>query len=182
MKSVVSILLSTFLLVGLNGCVSNPEATQAEFDQRSPQRLCMHYLTTDGLNIYRPYSKRAIIKRNIDCRPYAEMARIAYENERAMWNSLYGAVGALDTALGTNQSSTYSSSGTSLSSGYTKVCRYDGMSGPSALTVLANSICPLSHSHNISGMTKICNYPNAMGGPKAITVSTMDSCPLNYPG
>ncbi len=95
---------------------------------------------------------------------------------------ILGALLAIENSRTGNTGSTYSSSGTSLSSGFTKVCYYDGMSGPSALTVFANSICPLSHSHNISGMTKVCNYPNAMGGPKAITISTMRNCPLNYPG
>ena len=181
MNKFYSAVFGIFLLLGLSNCISNPEATQADYDRGTPESLCMHYLTTDALNIYRPYSRRAIIKRNIDCTPYVAMARLSYERERAMWNDLYGLVDALGST-GTNQSTSYSSTGKSLSSGFTKVCSYHGIGGPSALTVPANSICPMSHSHNISGMTKVCNYPYAMGGPKAITVSTMRNCPLNYPG
>ena len=96
---------------------THPQATQADIDSKTPESLCMHYLTTDALNIYRPYSRRAIIKRNIDCRPYVEMARLSYERERAMWNDLYGAVGALGNSGRTTQSS--SSIGTSLSTGFT---------------------------------------------------------------
>ena len=156
MSKIYTALLGLFLFVVLNACVSNPEATQAEYDRGTPESLCMHYLTTDALNIYRPYSKRAIIKRNIDCRPYVGMARLSYERERAMWNDLYGLLDALGST-GNNQSTSYSSSGNSLSSVFTKVCRYHGISGPSALTVPSTSICPYSHTHNISGMTKVCS-------------------------
>ena len=166
-------------MIGLNGCVSNPAETQARFDRMNQQDLCMDYLYYDWMNIYQQYRENSIIKRQIDCRPYVEMAAYKYQRDRAAWNAAYGALGVLSNPGG---STSYGSSGTSLSSGFTKVCYYDGMSGPSALTVLSTSICPLSHSHNISGMTKICNYPNAMGGPKAITISTMSMCPLNYPG
>ena len=44
----------------------------------------------------------------------------------------------------------------------------------------ATSICPLTHSSNITGFTKVCNYPNAIGGPKAITVSSTAICPIKY--
>ncbi|MDA9654372.1 hypothetical protein N9T13_02060 [Candidatus Pelagibacter sp.] len=33
---------------------------------------------------------------------------------------------------------------------------------------------------NITGFTKVCNYPNAIGGPKAITVSSTSICPIKY--
>ena len=72
------------------------------------------------------------------------------------------------------------STGTSLSTGFTKVCYYDGIGGPSALTVSSTSICPLTYSNNISGFTKICHYPNEIGGPKALTVSSTSICPLTY--
>ena len=78
-------------------------------------------------------------------------------------------------------SNTSTKSGTSLSTGFTKVCYYDGVGGPSALTVRSTSICPLTYSHNVSGFTKICHYPKAMGGPKALTVPSTSICPINYP-
>ena len=179
MKNILSIIFGSFLMIGLNGCVSNPAETQARYDRMNQQDLCMDYLYYDWMNIYQQYRENSIIKRQIDCGPYVEMAAYKYQRDRAAWNAAYGALGVLSNPGG---STSYGSSGTSLSSGFTKVCYYDGMSGPSALTVLSTSICPLSHSHNVSGMTKICNYPNAMGGPKAITISTMSMCPLNYPG
>ncbi len=86
----------------------------------------------------------------------------------------------LNQSMNTNTTNT-TSYGTSLSTGFTKVCYYDGVGGPSALTVSSTSICPLTHSHNISGFTKICHYPKAMGGPKALTVPSTSICPLSYP-
>jgi len=120
----------------------------------------------------------AIKKRGIDCRPYVEMAAYKYNRDRAAWDTMYRAVDALGAPKKTNQS-TYSSGTTS--NGFTKVCYYNGMNGPSALTVSSLAICPLSHSHSVTGMTKVCNYPNGLGGPKAITISTMRNCPLTYP-
>ena len=179
MRTIISIVCGSFLLALLNGCVMSREEAAAYYGGFSDQELCMSYLTADPINIYQSDRRAEINKRRLDCSPWSEMARLKYQQERAAWDAAYGIVGALGNSGG---STSYSSSGTSLSSGFTKVCYYDGMSGPSALTVLSTSICPLSHSHNISGMTKVCNYPNAMGGPKAITVSTMHGCPLNYDG
>lgn len=64
--------------------------------------------------------------------------------------------------------------------GITKVCYYDGIGGPSALTVPSSSICPLNHK-KMSGFTKICEYPNSIGGPKALTVPSTSICPVSYP-
>ena len=180
MKKIRTSLLGLLLLIGLNNCVSNPEATQANYDRMNQQDLCMSYLYYDWMNIYQSYRAEAIRKRGIDCRPYVEMAAYKYNRDRAAWNSMYRAIDSLGT-VGNTQSSSSSSTGKSLSTSITRVCYYDGMSGPSALTISAGSICPITHSHNISGMTKVCNYPYAMGGPKAMTWSTMKNCPLSYP-
>ena len=179
MRKICKVLFGFFLLIGLNNCVSNPEATQARFDGKNVQDLCMDYLYYDWMNIYQSYRAEAIKKRGIDCRPYVEMAAYKYNRDRAAWDTMYRAVDALGAPKKTNQS-TYSSGTTS--NGFTKVCYYNGMNGPSALTVSSLAICPLSHSHSVTGMTKVCNYPNGLGGPKAITISTMRNCPLTYPG
>ena len=86
---------------------------------------------------------------------------------------------SLGQALSTPTPTT--STGYSTSTGFTKVCYYNGVGGQSAITVPSTSICPLTHAHNVSGFTKICSYPNAMGGPKALTVSSTSICPLTYP-
>ena len=85
---------------------------------------------------------------------------------------------ALGALAGSNQTTT--STGTSLSTGFTKVCYYNGVGGQSAITVASTSICPITNSSNVSGFTKVCNYPNAMGGPKALTVSSTSICPIKY--
>ena len=178
MKKFHATLLGLFLLIGLNNCVSNPEATQASFDRKNKQDLCMDYLYYDWMNIYQSYRATAIKKRNIDCRPYVEMAAYKYNRDRAAWDTMYRAVDALGTVGSTQQ--TYSS-GTS-STGFTKVCYYQSAMGNSALTISSLSICPISHTPNISGYTKVCNYPNAMGGAKALTIKQLSICPINYPG
>jgi len=178
MKKILGAVFGSLLLVGLNSCVSNPEATQAQYDNYSEQDLCMGYLYYDWMNIYQQYRANAIKKRGIDCRPYVEMAAYKYKRDRAAWDTMYRAVDSLGTSRRTTQSS--SSTGTR-SIGFTKVCYYEGTGGQSALTVLSTSICPLSHSHNVAGFTKVCNYPNAMGGPKAITYPSLSICPMSYP-
>ena len=86
---------------------------------------------------------------------------------------------SLGQALSTPTPTT--STGYSTSTGFTKVCYYNGVGGRSAITVPSTSICPLTYSHNISGFTKVCHYPNAFGGPKALTVKSPSICPLTYP-
>mgnify|MGYP001485014516 CR=1 FL=1 len=95
------------------------------------------------------------------------------------WQDLSRGLNDINNALyGTNNtSSSYSNNSTN--TGFTKVCYYNGVGGQSAITVPSTSICPLTHTHNISGFTKICSYPNAMGGPKALTVSSTSICPLS---
>ena len=81
-----------------------------------------------------------------------------------------------------SQQPTYSNT-TNLSTnvGLTKVCYYSGASGPSALTVRSTAICPITHTHNVTGLTKVCTYNNEVGGPKAITVRSTAICPIRYP-
>ena len=95
MKKIRLKLLGLFLLIGLSNCVSNPEATQASFDKMHKQDLCMDYLYYDWMNIYQSYRAEAIKKRNIDCRPYIEIAAYKYKRDRAAWDEMYRAVEAL---------------------------------------------------------------------------------------
>ena len=170
MKSFLMLAISMFALINLNACMTTQQAA-IKYNSMSQKKLCVDYYKFPDYNIWQGDRRAAIIRRGIDCSPYmAEGLRKA----RGMR--------ALQAGLNTlaNQP-TYPSTGTSLSTGFTKVCYYDGVGGPSALTVRSTSICPLTYSHNVSGFTKICHYPKAMGGPKALTVRSTSICPINYP-
>ena len=147
MEKILGVVFGSLLLVGLNSCISNPEATQADYDRGTPESLCMHYLTTDALNIYRPYSRRAIVKRNIDCTPYVAMARLSYERERAMWNDLYGAVGSLSNTGTTTQSNSSNSFKRQEVNGQTKICYYQTLGGVKAYNTTATTLCPMSYPY-----------------------------------
>jgi len=162
---------SMFALINLNACMSTQEAA-SKYDAQSEKELCITYYSLPDYNFWQADRRASIIRRGIDCSPYmAEGLRKA----RAL-NALEAGAYALS-----QPSNTSTKSGTSLSTGFTKVCYYDGVGGPSALTVRSTSICPLTYSHNVSGFTKICHYPKAMGGPKALTVPSTSICPINYP-
>ena len=175
MRKFFILTFSIFALIHLSGCMTSQEA-RAKFNTQSKERLCMDYLTLPTYNIYYEDRRAVIINKGIDCSPYAAQAQAKLQSDQALMNALV----ILNQSMNTNTTNT-TSYGTSLSTGFTKVCYYDGVGGPSALTVSSISICPLSYSHNISGFTKICHYPNAIGGPKALTVSSVSICPLNYP-
>ena len=169
MKRFLMLAFSMFALINLNACMTTEQAA-IKYNSMSQKKLCVDYYKFPDYNIWQGDRRAAIIRRGIDCSPYmAEGLRKA----RAMR--------ALQAGLNTlaNQP-TSPSTGTSLSTGFTKVCYYDGIGGPSALTVSSTSICPLTYSNNISGFTKICHYPNEIGGPKALTVSSTSICPLTY--
>ena len=72
------------------------------------------------------------------------------------------------------------SSSSNVTSGFTKVCYYNGVGGQSSRTVSSTSICPLTNSSGMSGFTKVCTY-NTIGGKKAITVNSVSLCPIAYP-
>ena len=169
MKRSLMLAFSMFALINLNACMTTEQAA-IKYNSMSVKKLCVDYYKFPDYNIWQGDRRAAIIRRGIDCSPYmAEGLRKA----RAMR--------ALQAGLNTlaNQPAN-TSTGTSLSTGFTKVCYYDGIGGPSALTVSSTSICPLTYSNNISGFTKICHYPNEIGGPKALTVSSTSICPLTY--
>tara|TARA_Y100000294_G_C8391096_1_gene270817 strand:- start:87 stop:602 length:516 start_codon:yes stop_codon:yes gene_type:complete len=170
MKRFFMLAFSMFALINLNACMTTQEAA-AKYDAQSEKELCINYYKFPDYNIWQADRRASIIRRGIDCSPYmAEGLRKA----RAL-NALESGL----TILANQEANT--STGTSLSTGFTKVCYYDGVGGPSALTVSSVSICPLTYSHNISGFTKVCHYPKAMGGPKALTVPSTSICPINYP-
>ena len=124
------VLFLSFLLlsfINLSGCMTVEEA-QARFDRESPQELCMDYLTKPTYNIWYEDRRNAIIRRGIDCTPYAALAQAKIQSDQAFTN----AVIAFNQSLYSNSTSSYS---TSQNSGFTKVCYYDGVGGPSALTI-----------------------------------------------
>jgi len=89
--------LSLIILIAilLNGCVSNPIETQAKFDKKSETDLCMDYLYYDWMNVYQKYRAEAIRKKQIDCRPYIEMAAIKYKKDKIALQNLYNAIDTL---------------------------------------------------------------------------------------
>ena len=147
MRTIISIVCGSFLLALLNGCVMSREEAAAYYGGFSDQELCMSYLTADPINIYQSDRRAEINKRRLDCSPWATMARLKYEQERAAWDAAYGAVGSLNNSSGSTQSSS-SSGGTfknEVTSGMSKVCFYNTLSGIKAYNTSANSICPLSY-------------------------------------
>ena len=164
------IILSILTCIGLSGCMTAQEAAM-KYDSQPASQICYDYFNLPEYNIWQPDRKASIIRRNLDCTPY--MAK-ALRDKRVTEGLL-----SLGQALSTPTPTT--NTGISTATGFTKVCYYDGVGGPSALTVSSTSICPLTHSHNISGFTKICHYPNEIGGPKALTVRSTSICPISYP-
>tara|TARA_B100001996_G_scaffold1091_1_gene1022 strand:+ start:112 stop:606 length:495 start_codon:yes stop_codon:yes gene_type:complete len=162
-----------FALINLSACMTTEEAA-AYYDSMSAKELCTSYFSNEDYNIWQPDRLASIKRRGLDCNPYVAEGLRKKRASRAF----EAALGAAAAGLGNTQST---STGTSLSTGFTKVCYYDGVGGRSALTVSSTSICPLTNTTNITGFTKVCEYPNAMGGPKALTVSSTSICPLSYP-
>ena len=173
MKKTFTLAFLVFAFINLSGCMTAQEAAQY-YDSMSEKELCTSYFSNENYNIYQPDRLASIQRRGLNCNPYmAEGLR-----KKNALRALEAGLSAASTSLGNQQST---STTTSLSTGFTKVCYYDGVGGPAALTVSSTSICPLTYSHNISGFTKICHYPNSMGGPKALTVPSTSICPLSYP-
>ena len=108
-----------------------------KFDQQSSKELCMNFLSLPDYNYWYEDRKASIIRRNIDCSPYAADA---YKKAKAL-NALEGTLSTL------SQQQPTTSTGTSLSTGFTKVCNYpNAMGGPKALTVSSTSICPVKYN------------------------------------
>ena len=170
MNKVSKLLIAFVALINLNACMTTEEAA-AKYNSMSAQELCTSYYSNEDYNIWQPDIRASIQRRGLNCSPYVAEGLRKKSNSRAF----EAALGAL---AGSNQTTT--STGTSLSTGFTKVCYYNGVGGQSAITVASTSICPITNSSNVSGFTKVCNYPNAMGGPKALTVSSTSICPIKY--
>ena len=170
MKILTKILFSAFILLSMNGCMTAQEAAM-KYDAMPASKLCFAYYSLPDYNIWQSDRAASIRRRGLDCSPYMAEGLAKRRSTEALIS--------LGQALSTPTPTT--STGYSTSTGFTKVCYYNGVGGQSAITVSSTSICPLTHSHNISGFTKICHYPNAMGGPKALTVNSTSICPLTYP-
>ena len=169
MKKILGVIVLGLLL---QGCATTEEIA-AEYDNMSEERLCIFRYKFPDYNHWMPHVVSAIKRRNIDCSPYAAEGT----RQGRVLNALEAGTSAAAKTLGNQQNTT---TGTSLSTGFTKVCYYNGVGGQSAITVASTSICPVTNSSNVSGFTKVCNYPNAMGGPKALTVSSTSICPVKY--
>ena len=170
MKKLLTLIFSMVALLNLSACMTTQEAA-IKYNNQPASKLCYDYFNLPEYNIWQGDRRAAIIRRGIDCTPY--MAK-ALRDRRI-------SEGLMSLGMALSQPTPTTSTGYSTSTGFTKVCYYDGVGGPSAITVSSTSICPLTHSHNISGFTKICHYPKAMGGPKALTVPSTSICPLSYP-
>jgi len=170
MRKITTILFLISLL-GLNSCMTTQEAA-ATFDKQPASKLCFDYYYASGLNVYQPDRKASIERRRLDCSPWMYDA---LRKKNAEANALLGVGQAL------SQPKTYSTTGTNLKTGFTKVCRYNGPGGPAAMTVSSTAICPATMNINIAGPTKVCYY-DEIGGRKAITVRSTSICPINFPG
>tara|TARA_B110000483_G_C17814147_1_gene396363 strand:- start:52 stop:567 length:516 start_codon:yes stop_codon:yes gene_type:complete len=170
MKKLSKLLIAFIALINLSACMTTQEAA-AKYDAMSSQDLCMAYISNENYNIWQPDRLASIQRRGLDCRPYLAAGMRKKNASRAFEAALGAAAAGSQTTVPT---------GTSLSTGFTKVCYYNGVGGQSAITVASTSICPVTNSSNVSGFTKVCNYPNAMGGPKALTVSSTSICPVKY--
>ena len=142
------------------------------FEAQPASKLCWDYYYASGLNVYQPDRKASIERRKLDCTPWKYDALRKKNNEAS---ALLGVGQAL------SQTNTYSSAGTNLKTGFTKVCRYKGPGGPAAMTISSTALCPPTMNINVIGATKVCNY-NEMGGKKAITIRSTEICPLSFPG
>ena len=164
----ITVLIS---LIILQSCMSPQEAARY-YDSQSAKKICTSYYALPDYNINQGYREDSIQRRGIDCSPYVAAGLRKKRLNQALIN--------MGTAM--SQQPTYSNT-TNLSTnvGFTKVCYYSGASGPSALTVRSTAICPITHTHNVTGLTKVCTYNNEVGGPKAITVRSTAICPIRYP-
>ena len=152
MKNILGAIFGSLLLVVLNSCASSPEQKQAKqnyYDAQAPMTVCMGYMTNDWFNVNQKYREQSIIKRNIDCRPYIELAARKHAMDRAAWDSLYRAVDSLGTSGTTTQSSSSSSSSfkTEEINGTTKICYYQTLSGVKAYNTTATTLCPMSYPY-----------------------------------
>ena len=168
MKKLLGIIVLGLLL---QGCATTEEIA-AEYDNMSEERLCIFRYKFPDYNYWMPHVKSAIKRRNIDCSPYAAEGK----RQGRVLNVLEAGTSAAASTLGNQQNT---STGTTLSNGFTKVCYYSGVGGRSAITVSATAMCPQSHSHNITGQTKVCLY-DGDSGQKALTVSSGSMCPARY--
>lgn len=170
LNKIIRILFLFIVLIILQSCMTPQEAARY-YDSQSPREICTSYYALPDYNINQGYREDSIYKRGIDCSPYiAEGLRKKRLNQALI-------------DLGTTMSQPTTTSTTNLSNtmGLTKICYYNGPSGPSALTVRSTSICPITHTHNVVGLTKVCTYSNEIGGPKALTVKSPSICPIRYP-
>ena len=171
LKKFSKLIITFIALINLSACMTTQEAAVL-YDGMSEKELCTSYFSNEDYNYWQPDRLASIKRRGLNCNPYmAEGLR--KKNASRAFEAALGAAAA-------GSQTTTSTTGTSLSTGFTKVCYYDGVGGQSAITVASTSICPVTNSSNVSGFTKVCNYPNAMGGPKALTVSSTSICPVKY--
>ena len=175
MKIFIKVFCLLFVTIILSGCVPTKQEVINKYFNQPASELCYNYYRYPAHNDWQPYRAAVINKRGLDCSPW-KAAGLKKRNRDAKWMAIGNALSTVGNA-GKAMSNT---TGSSTSSGFTKVCNYKGTGGYSALVVSATSICPSTHSSNISGFTKVCRYPNAIGGPKAITVSSTAICPVKY--
>jgi len=144
---------------------------QANFDSKPASTICYNYYRFPDYNIWQGDRLASIKRRGLDCTPYmADGMRSKRITE-----------GLISVGQALSQPKTYSTTGTNLKTGFTKVCRYNGPGGPAAMTVSSTAICPATMNINIAGPTKVCYY-DEIGGRKAITVRSTSICPINFPG
>jgi hypothetical protein len=158
------------VLFSLTSCYT-PQENRAYYDSMPASKICYDYYNLPSGNIWQGYRAETIQRRGLDCQPYV--------GEALKNKGVREALIDLGTSLSQNPAGR--SSGYLNTTGFTKVCNYNGPGGPAAITVPSTSICPLTHAPGISGFTQICSYPNEIGGPKAFTVSSTSICPVVYP-
>ena len=88
--------LLIFLSIILFGCASLP-GSDSKYADTSDHRLCFAYLAYPDINVWQKVRRNEILKRNLDCSPYKEEARL-YRLEKGTvdgYGQVISAVGEL---------------------------------------------------------------------------------------
>ncbi len=84
----MKLILIFLTVLMLNSCSSYStwrESNIEKYDNMSARALCMSFLTTSNENIWQDEKEDVIQKRNIDCSPYVEEARLYIEKDKLDW-------------------------------------------------------------------------------------------------
>ena len=82
MRLIIIVTLASFSLYSCGGMEAWRESNIEKYQQMSPKKLCLSYLTAHTDNIWQDERNDVIEQRNIDCSPYIEEARLIIEKKK----------------------------------------------------------------------------------------------------